>query len=334
MSWVPLQTLGMKAGWQPRLPQGIDHQFGSIQAAITLVLIASAFLCFQHGDALVVPLLPFPFIALHLFASLLSSSRQGGVLLTTMSAVSAFAVTNIDDILLLVLLFSQVTSRWRALAIVVGQLLGISLLVLVSLGGLVGQALFPRPWLGLLGLIPISLAVSQWRRSTSADSAPIGSDLGASFPTAEEPSILAVAILTVANGSDNLGVYLPMFAHASPAQSVVILMVFTAMVGLWCALAWRLAHAPALGALLQRHGPRLMPVVLIGLGFILLHQAETLSHRGLALISLLCLAAMALPLAQSPSSPLPRHDSILPSIAAFTAAVRSPEPDSSLPSAR
>ena len=70
------------------------------------------------------------------------------------------------------------------------------------------------------------------------------------------------------------------------------------------------------------------------LGFILLHQAETLSHRGLALISLLCLAAMALPLAQSPSSPLPRHDSILPSIAAFTAAVRSPEPDSSLPSAR
>lgn len=232
------------------------------------------------------------------------------LLLTIISAVSSFIATNIDDILLLVLFFAQVRNRSSALAVISGQYLGIALLLVVSLAGLAGQAFLPRPWLGLLGLLPISIAVSRWldaqvpegdpmEAQTTAPRATTASEVTATASEAA-PSALAVAALTVANGGDNVGVYLPMFAHASAAQTLVTLSVFAAMVALWCGLAWRLTHAPALGRLLRQHGPRLMPVVLTGLGFALLWQAHTFAHRGVALLTLLALAVMALPLARRP----------------------------------
>lgn len=238
------------------------------------------------------------FITPTLLASLSPSADPGSLLLTLVSAVSSFTATNIDDILLLVLFFSQVTNRCSALAVVGGQYLGIGLLLLVSLSGLVGQAFLPRPWLGLLGLVPISLAITRWLTFQSSQTEPNQASDASAKLSAEEPGALAVAAMTVANGGDNIGVYLPMFAHASIPQVLLTLAVFTTMVGLWCLLAWRLAHAPGLGSLLNHHGPRLMPVVLIGLGITLLLQAETFSHRGLAMVSVLCLTAMTLPLAR------------------------------------
>ncbi len=255
---------------------------------------------FHHGEAVILSGFSPPILAPFLVATPPPALDQGELLLTLIAAVGSFVATNIDDILLLVLFFSQVTNRRAALAVVGGQVLGIGLLLLVSMAGLVGQAFLPRPWLGLLGLLPISIAVSHWLdgQERPTDPAP-----GANAPLATggpAPGALAVAALTLANGGDNIGVYLPMFAHAGPGQTVVTLLVFAAMVGLWCLLAWRLAHAPGLGGLLRLHGPRLMPPLLIGLGLSLLWQAHTFTHRGLALLTLLALAAMALPLARRP----------------------------------
>ena len=253
----------------------------------------------QHGGGDALP----DFLSLSPLAdlpsALLPPPSLATIGLTLLSAVSAFVATNLDDILLLLLFFSQITDRRGAGAIVGGQYLGIALLVLVSLSGLLGRALVPGSWLGLLGLLPISLAVSRWLESgppPPADSHPAGS----SAALAREPALLAVAALTLANGSDNIGVYLPLFARANPTQALLTLAVFALMVALWCALAWRLAQAPGLGALLRQHGPRWMPAVLVALGLYLLIDAHTFAHRGLALLVLLCLAAMAAPLARRP----------------------------------
>lgn len=234
-----------------------------------------------------------------------------GLLLTLLSAVGSFMATNIDDILLLMLCFSQVRTRSSALGVIGGQYLGIALLLLVSLTGLAGQAFLPGAWLGLLGLLPISIAVSRWLEIRP----PEGDSVVAADPACGAPGALAVAALTLANGGDNIGVYLPMFAHASAAQTLVILSVFAAMVALWCGLAWRLTHAAALGRVLGHHGPRLMPVVLIGLGLSVLWQAHTFADRGLAVLTLLALTAMALSLARRPwptatlarPTPVPLH---------------------------
>jgi cadmium resistance protein CadD (predicted permease) len=257
----------------------------------------------HHGDEADLPILFSSFFAPSLLLILSPAADQGSLLLTVISAVSSFAATNIDDILLLVLLFSQATNRCSTFAVVGGQALGIGLLLLVSLSGLLGKAFLPRAWLGLLGLLPISLAVSRWLDIERSDADPLQADVPSAQAPPGEPTALAVAALTLANGGDNIGVYLPMFAHASVPQVLITLVVFAAMVLLWCFLAWRLAHAPGLGSLLHQHGPRLMPLVLIGLGITLLLEAHTFAHRGLAMVTLLCLAAMALPLARRPALP-------------------------------
>ncbi len=226
---------------------------------------------------------------------------------TILASVTAFAATNLDDILVLMLFFSRCSDQRGAFSVVGGQVLGIGLLVVVSLSGVLGRSLAPEPWIGLLGLLPISLAVSLWLEAPpSAASDPPTPSLKAA-----QPELLAVVAITVANGSDNIGVYLPLFARGSQAQTLVTLVIFALMLGLWCAIAWRLVQLPGPSGFLHRHGPRLMPALLFGLGLYLLVDARIFSERAPALLALLCLGAMALSLARRPAWPLPARIPLL-----------------------
>lgn len=228
-------------------------------------------------------------------------------LVWAVQAMAAFAVTNFDDILLLILLFSRLDQRLRGVHVVSGQYLGLSLLVLVSLIGHLGREAVPLSWLGLLGLLPISLGISRLMDLLRPSSAPgpepcdplSSLPAAASWPLA---GVIGVAAITVANGSDNIGVYLPLFAHAGTVNLAIILMVFAAMTGLWCLIAWRLTRLPPLASLLERFGTPLIPWVLIGLGGLVLCDSPTLHHPGLALLAVVCLGLMVLSLVRMLSS--------------------------------
>ncbi len=59
-------------------------------------------------------------------------------------ATSAFIATNLDDIVVLVIFFSQVSARFRHRHILIGQYLGFSVLVLASLPGYLGRQVIPE----------------------------------------------------------------------------------------------------------------------------------------------------------------------------------------------
>jgi cadmium resistance protein CadD (predicted permease) len=84
-----------------------------------------------------------------------------------------------------------------------------------------------------------------------------------------------VATVTIANGGDNLGAYIPLFAR-SPELIAVFAMVFAAMTALWCALGYWLVRHPIAGAGLRRYGHVLLPLVLISLGLVILNDARVL----------------------------------------------------------
>ena len=67
----------------------------------------------------------------------------------------AFTATNIDDVVMLTLFFSQVNAVFRSRHVVVGQYLGFGALVVASLPGFFGGLIVPRAWIGMLGAIPI-----------------------------------------------------------------------------------------------------------------------------------------------------------------------------------
>lgn len=187
------------------------------------------------------------------------------------TAGGAFMATNVDDIVLLTLLFSRLPDRGRTLPLVAGQVLGFSMLILISLLGIPGRHALPQGGLALLGFLPIAVGISRWRQDSRCDGTAEGT-LPPALPGAGGPmaELVGMAGLTVANGSDNIGVYLPLFAQSDRSALGVTLVTFAAALALWMLLAWGLTRTPALTPLLQRYGGPLVPVVLIGLGVILI----------------------------------------------------------------
>jgi cadmium resistance protein CadD (predicted permease) len=72
---------------------------------------------------------------------------------------------------------------------------------------------------------------------------------------------------------DNIGIYTPSLAIRSAYEIAVIALIFVVMTAVWCVLAHAMVNHPKLGLPIRRYGHRVAPVVLIGLGVLILYQA-------------------------------------------------------------
>ncbi|MBD0386411.1 MAG: cadmium resistance transporter, partial [Nostoc sp. C3-bin3] len=73
--------------------------------------------------------------------------------------IIAFTATNIDDIIILLIFFSQVNVNFRPRHILLGKYLGFAAIVIASLPGFFGGLVVQREWIGLLGLLPIAIGL-------------------------------------------------------------------------------------------------------------------------------------------------------------------------------
>ncbi|WBB80160.1 cadmium resistance transporter [Micromonospora sp. WMMD882] len=187
---------------------------------------------------------------------------------TAASAAVVFAATDVDDIVVLTALFvtARSTGRPRPRQIAAGQYVGIGALLAASGVLAAGLLVVPEPWPGLLGLLPVVLGVRALL-SRDDDEAPtvVGGTLG-------------VAGVTIANGADNVAVYVPVLRTLGPADVAVFLLVFVVAIGLWClAAAWLGGH-PRVVRLAERAGHRLVPVIFVAIGLVILVGSGVLPH--------------------------------------------------------
>lgn len=208
------------------------------------------------------------------------------LILTILSALGSFIVTNIDDIFVLMLLFSQASSQAKASNgrtvkgnriypkdIVIGQYLGFALLVLISLLATFGVTLIPDQWVGLLGLIPIYLGVKLFIKGEDEDEGAILSSLN-KF----NKFYLSAAFITFANGGDNIGIYVPFFSTLNNNQLVITVVTFFIMVAVWCLIGYRLARFRYVSETLEKYGRWVIPIVFIGLGFYIMAENNIFSN--------------------------------------------------------
>jgi cadmium resistance protein CadD (predicted permease) len=191
------------------------------------------------------------------------------LIVTVATAALVFASTNIDDLVVLTFLFlaSRAAGKPRPWQVVVGQCAGIAVLVVSAAVAALGLVIVPPRWVGLLGLIPLSVGV--WKLVGAMRKAP-DSD-GTSSLTVGLTGVMGVAIV---NGGDNIALYAPLFRSLDRGQVLVTLAVFAGMIGVWCAAAaWLGSHLGAIAAI-RRLNHRLAPVVFIAIGaFILARSA-------------------------------------------------------------
>jgi cadmium resistance protein CadD (predicted permease) len=176
--------------------------------------------------------------------------------------VALFVATNLDDIFILLVFFAD--RRLRTRNIVAGTYLGLGALVLISAVAALVALVIPPAYVRWLGLIPIALGIKAliWRDDDDDDE----EARARKAQSSAHSQAAVVAAVTIANGGDNIGVYVPVFAIQTGYAIAVIVSVFAVMTALWCALAHWLVNHPTLGAPIRRYGHRILPFVLIGVG--------------------------------------------------------------------
>jgi cadmium resistance transport/sequestration family protein len=203
-------------------------------------------------------------------------SAVGDLAGTVATAVGVFAGTNVDDLIVLTVLFlssraSGKPARWQ---IWVGQYAGIGTLVAVSAAAALGLTIVPDRWVGLLGIVPFALGVRAMVRSIRAQrSGDTADSAGVVASTA-----LSVAAVTVANGADNIAVYTPMFRTIGPVDSLVTVVVFALLTALWCAAGgWLGGHRRVIAAI-GRYGRWLVPTVFMAIGAVIVLESGVLDE--------------------------------------------------------
>ena len=187
-------------------------------------------------------------------------------------AVVLFLSTNVDDLVVLIAFFAN--ARFRARDVVAGQYAGVAVLFIVSVAGALLTLAIPKTYLGLLGIFPIVVGIRkllELRHDRAEEAPPKPSPTNGSHG-----NIASVALVTVANGGDNIGVYIPAFAVHSASHVAIIAVVFVAMTALLCLLAHGMVSHPGLGAPLRRYGHILAPLVLIALGILIIYNAGSI----------------------------------------------------------
>jgi cadmium resistance protein CadD (predicted permease) len=173
------------------------------------------------------------------------------------ASLITFAATNIDDALLLTLFFAR---RIPPRRIVAGQYLGFLAIIIMSLVGMLAALSIPHRWSRVIGLLPLALGVKQLFLAW------LGKERD---PKVSSPGLLSIVGVTLSNGADNVGVYVPFFL-LNQAEIWLILATYGLLVGVWCFAGQWLGNHPMVLDAVDRWGHWLMPAVFIGLGIYIL----------------------------------------------------------------
>lgn len=141
------------------------------------------------------------------------------------------------------------------------------MLVATSVAVAAGLLVVPDLWTGLLGVLPVALGVRALLPRGDDDNTP-------KLVT----GMLGVAGMTIANGADNIAVYVPVFRAVGPVGAGPYLLVFVVLIRLWCAVAAWLGGHPRIVRLVERVGHWLVPVVFIGIGVAILVSSGVLAR--------------------------------------------------------
>lgn len=195
------------------------------------------------------------------------------MLATILAAAAMFAATNIDDIVVLTALFlASSKGKPRPWHIVGGQYTGFITLVGLSLLAALGLTIVPDEWVGLLGIFPLILGILGLIHGLKKDGDDDENKL------TEGLGLLGIAGITIANGADNIAIYTPVFRTMAPADTTVTVIVFLALVAVWCALGKIIGTHHKVVETLEKIEHWLVPAVFIGLGLTILIGSGSLQR--------------------------------------------------------
>ncbi len=196
-------------------------------------------------------------------------------------AAVAFVGTNIDNTLVTMALVAGAPVE-RAHRIAVGQVIGFGILVLLAVAAAALLFEFSPAVVGLLGLVPLTIGVRglvglrKHRAGPDATAAP-GRRRLRPADRAVGRSLTAAALVTIGAGGDNLAAYIPLFRVGGVTNLSAIAAVFVLGEGAVTLLVLAGGRHPRARSVMTRLGTVAVPVLLCGIGVLVMVQAGTFS---------------------------------------------------------
>lgn len=193
---------------------------------------------------------------------------------TIIMGVTAYISTSLDYLLILMVVFGGTPKHQRGL-VYVGDLVGTSILVGISLILAYALGFVPQPWLlGLLGLIPVYMGI----RLLLGEEEDADEKVDAAM--AQHMNVIwKVALITVTTcGADNIGIYVPLLTQLNQGALPLLLMTFLVMLTLFCATGLLLSRIPQIAHLLDCYGRYITAAVYCLIGFGVLWEGGTVQH--------------------------------------------------------
>ncbi len=184
----------------------------------------------------------------------------------------SFAATNVDNLVLLVVLMGAEPQKRPAAAL--GFVTSaMAILSVAGIGAVLGATLDPGV-VGYVGAIPICLGLFLLYRQFRSG----GFDAASEQETARAASStgwLASFTLMFSNSGDSLAIFLPLLAESDRDSVLWEVSIFLVMALLWVGLAWRIAGQPDLARRIEAVGTRLVPWIMISAGLYILMDTGT-----------------------------------------------------------
>ena len=179
------------------------------------------------------------------------------------TSIIAYISTNIDDIFVIMILLAQAPKGTKG-RLVAGHFLGVGILTAISILGALGLQNLPLRYVGILGLVPIGLGIKAWLNRDDEET------------EAKAVGLLSMAMITLGNGADNVGVYIPLFTGFSGMERICAVLIFTVMTVLWIFLANFLAEFPKIKGIIEHYKAIAIPLVFLVLGIFIILDSELL----------------------------------------------------------
>lgn len=195
---------------------------------------------------------------------------------TIISAIGVYISTSIDYLIVLIILFAQLSQNKQKWHIYAGQYLGTGLLVGVSLVAAYVVNFVPEAWMvGLLGLIPIYLGI-RFAIVGEGEEEEEEEIIERLEQSKENQLFWTVTLLTIASGGDNLGIYIPYFASLDWVQTLVALLMFAIGIIIFCELSRVLSSIPLISETIEKYKRIIVPLVFIPLGLYIMYESGTI----------------------------------------------------------
>ena len=170
---------------------------------------------------------------------------------------------------------SQIHTKKGIRHIFWGQYLGTGILVAVSLFAAYVLNFIPQDWIiGLLGLIPIYLGI---RVAVIGEEEEEEEEVVEKLESRGTSRLFwTVALITIASGGDNLGIYIPYFTSLAFSEILIALVVFVISIAILCFISYKLAKISFVSETLEKYERIIVPIVFIGLGIFILVENGTI----------------------------------------------------------